>query len=85
MYSRTFVTTQNLQLDLSTLNLYYIRPMNKEQMPQIAQILYSVLMNGQFDSWHKREFEDYVAGEPDAPTYFQVIKELEFFISREIR
>jgi hypothetical protein len=55
--------------------------MNKEQ---IAKILHNVLMNGQFDSWHKREFEDYITGEPDAPTHFQIIKELEFFIQREI-
>ena len=55
--------------------------MNKEHT---AQMLHSLLMNGQFDSWYKREFENYVTGEPDAPTYFQIIKELEFFIQREI-
>ena len=59
--------------------------MNKEQVPQIAQLLHNVLVNGQFDSWHKREFEDYVTGEDYAPTKTQVLKELEFFIEREIR
>ena len=58
------------------------RKMNTEK---IAQILHDVLVNGQFDSWHKREFEDYIAGEDNAPTKEQVLKELEFFISREIR
>jgi hypothetical protein len=52
---------------------------------QIAEILHNVLSNGQFDSWHKREFEDYIAGEDNAPTKTQILKELEFFISREIR
>jgi hypothetical protein len=55
----------------------------KDQIPKIAEILHGVLMTGQFDSWYKREFEDYVSGEEDAPTYFQVIKELEYFIERE--
>ena len=57
----------------------------KDQLPKIAQILHDVLSNGQFDSWHKREFEDYITGEEDAPTKTQVLKELEFFISRENR
>jgi len=55
--------------------------MNKEQ---IAQILLNVLANGQFDSWHKREFEDYITGEDYAPPKSQILKELEFFIKREI-
>jgi hypothetical protein len=55
--------------------------MKKEQL---AQMIHSLLMNGQFDSWYKREFEDYVTGEENAPTYFQIIKELEFFVQREI-
>ena len=55
--------------------------MNKEQ---IAEILHNVLSNGQFDSWHKREFEDYIAGEDYAPTKAQVLKELQLFIEREI-
>ena len=58
------------------------RKMNTEK---IAQILHDVLANGQFDSWHKREFEDYITGEDNAPTKEQILKELEFFISREIR
>jgi hypothetical protein len=56
--------------------------MNTEQ---VAQILHDVLVNGQFDSWRKREFEDYVTGEDYAPTKTQILKELEFFIRREIR
>lgn len=52
---------------------------------EIAEILHNVLANGQFDSWHKREFEDYIAGEDNAPTKTQILKELEFFIQREIR
>ena len=51
---------------------------------QIAEILHNILANGQFDSWHKREFEDYITGEDKAPTKTQVLKELEFFIEREI-
>ena len=38
-----------------------------------------------FESWHKRDFQDYITGEPKAPTQQQILKELENQIEREMR
>jgi len=58
--------------------------MNKKQ---IAEMFLNILEKQTFESWHEREFQDYITGEgtPGAPTKQQILKELEDQIDRELR
>lgn len=56
--------------------------MNKEQL---AQMFLKIISKQSFESFYRNDFEDYIQGEDKAPTTEQILKELEWMISKEIR
>lgn len=56
--------------------------MNKEQL---ADIILNILTKQSFKDWYDNEFEDYITGEENAPTKADILKELQWQVSRELR
>ena len=65
-------------LTLSTIILV----MNKEQL---AKLLLNILEQQSFKNWLDNDFEDYVAGEEDAPTREAILKDLQWYLPSELR
>jgi hypothetical protein len=55
--------------------------MNKEQL---AEIILNILEKQSFEHWYNNEFQDYITGEEAAPTKAEILKELEWHVSREL-
>jgi len=51
---------------------------------QLAQILFNILQKQSFENWYSNEFQDYITGEENAPSKTDVLKELEWQVSREL-
>lgn len=56
--------------------------MNKEQL---AKILLNILEKQTFKDWYEDEFEDYIQGSEEALTKQQILNDLEWMISRELK
>jgi hypothetical protein len=56
--------------------------MNKEQL---AKILLNLLSKQTFKDWYDDEFEDYIQGNEEALTEKQILNDLEWMISRELK
>ena len=55
--------------------------MNKER---IAEIILNILEKQSFEHWHNNDFQDYITGEENAPTKAEILKELQWHVSREM-
>lgn len=55
--------------------------MNKEHL---AEIILNILQKQSFENWYNNELQDYITGEEDAPTKAEILKELQWHISREM-
>jgi hypothetical protein len=52
---------------------------------QIAHAVLEMISKQTFKDWYEQSFEDYICGEEDALTKQQIINDLEWFLSKEIR
>ena len=51
---------------------------------QLAQIFFNILEKQSFEHWHSNHFQDYITGEENAPSKAEILKELEWQVSREL-
>ena len=58
--------------------------LSKSNKKEIAEIFLNILTKQSFESWYQRQFQDFITGEENAPSEEDILKELEWQVSREL-